>query len=157
MRTLGFRTVTPWSQLVMWVHGLVKLGRSVWNPGICRPYEEALALGLVEPRIAPLVARLNVAGVVTTFACCEGHAMNELPYIGLATDIEFAASLNQKLIATSPAGTRLLRHHWIVEYGLDFVLRPHMPLEFSRPALDQDFSTIGELVGEVVAERNTIK
>lgn len=155
MRTLGFQTVNPFSQLVMWAYGLIKHRRSVWNPGICRPFDEALALGLIEPRIAPLVERLNVKKVVSTFACCEGHGLKELPYIGLKADIGFIAKLNQKLVAASPVSSGQLHYHWIVEYGQCFVLCPHIPLEFNRANVDQDIQVIGKIVEAVIEEYKT--
>lgn len=68
MRALNFKTVNPLSMLVMAIHRFVSQRRLAWNPGICLPYGEALELGLIEERIAPLAAILKVPGLVRTDA-----------------------------------------------------------------------------------------
>lgn len=58
-------------------------------PGMPRPYSEALELDLIEPRIASLVSHMNVAEVVETFACCEGHNRLDgidFPYVAFEAD-----------------------------------------------------------------------
>jgi hypothetical protein len=134
--------------------------RPVWNKGKPRRYDRAVALGLIDPRIAGLVAKLNVPGIVSTYACCEGHWLSdgvrlprdEFPYVGFRADIDFAAALNRALTEVSPSAGGRLQYHWIVEYGFGFVLRPHVSeaLGLGRAVTDRDFAVIGDLVDDVV-------
>ncbi len=126
------------------------------NPGLPRPYENALELGLIEPRIAEMVSHLNVPGIVRTYACCEGHERVgdvELPYVAFAAEIDFVRVLNLKLLGAAP-GHGALKHHWIVEYGQSFALRPHAPGKLRREAMDSDFATLCRIVDEAVREQN---
>lgn len=130
------------------------------NGGASRPVDEAIALGLIDTRIASLVRAMNVEGVVSTLFSCEGHwpastnpargrKITGLPYVAFSSDIDFAAHLNHALVAHSPLVDSRLNLHWIVEYGPVFVLRPHLPTypcEQTRRQLDEDFATIATLV-----------
>lgn len=159
MRTLGIRKLNVLTKLAMWGYGLILHRRSVWNAGICRPYREALALGLIEPRIAGLVATLNVEGVIETSACCEGHLYDdgkvEYPYIGFrrGADIALLSLMNRALVDASPTAAGTLNYHWIVEYGWVFAMRPHLPDEiFDRAKVDDDFTALSKVLRDAIAQ-----
>jgi hypothetical protein len=159
-------TTTP-TGLLLSVYRLITRSRWIQNRGISRPYDEARALRLIDPRICNLVAKLNIEGIVATFACCEGHWPDDVainggtvstPYVGFDSSIEFAARLNRALIHASPLEPGALNHHWAVEYGGGcFVLRAHVDDAPNRALLDADFAVIGRLVDEIITGTHTLR
>lgn len=167
MRTLRHsRTISPTGMLQS-AYQLITRSKWIRNPGVSRPYEEARALGLIDPRISKLVAKLNVEGKVATFTCCEGHWPEDVaidggkvnaPYVGFDASIEFAARLNRALVHASPLESGALYHHWVVEYGgLGFVLRAHLSDPRRRDLLDADFTVIGHLVDDVLENAHVLR
>jgi hypothetical protein len=149
----------PIRHFLEWARRLVATGQWVWNPGISRTYDEAVAFDLIDTRIAGLVASLNIDEMVATTFSCEGHGYHddasviEYRYVGFQADIGFAALLNRALTDASPIGSGRLHLHWSIGYGGGpFILRAHFPQRRTaglRQQLDEDFATISGLVGEI--------
>lgn len=147
-------------QLINWLRGQ-KTYCIATHPGMPRPYVEAVHFGLIDKRIATLVAKMNTGGIFSTMACCEGHLNKlscgeaDIPYVWFDADIEIVNMLNQSLINAAPNRGGMLHYHWIAGYeSRGYDLRPHFPVNahrtISRSKLDEDFLTIGKIVDSIV-------
>lgn len=79
-------------------------------PGAPRNYRAAAALGFIEPRVAALVAALNVPDLCSTHASCEGHRHGpafRLPYVAFRAAETFAGAVAQALYADALRDHRL--------------------------------------------------
>lgn len=86
----------------------------------------------VEPRIRPLVERMNASGEIQTIASCQGHpAVAVSPYVYFRATIEVASAIEKLLRQSNMRGEQRLSTLWMVdgqfngEYDLVFTL--HSP------------------------------
>ena len=56
-----------------------------------RPYSE------IDPKIAPLVSKMNATGVISTIASCQGYFCTGSPYVFFFAPVEIAAAIEKRL------------------------------------------------------------
>lgn len=133
--------------------------------GVPRPYAQALADNVIDPRIRELVGALNVEGVCSTFASCEGHGFIRClkqPYVALTSSTPFAGALSMALEQDAARDEPHLHYYWTVsgifdlEGQLRFCLAPGQYVRgwwaTERQRIDEDFTTLSRLA-KVLAER----
>ena len=137
--------------------------------GMPRPYAEAANLNVIDERIRDLVAVLNVPGIVSTYACCEGHRYllgQSSPYIAFVASSCFAVAFEQQLRNDSVSNSRRLYYRWANEPGInsDFAMsyRLHAPeldlgggRKFDRNRLDADFEVLATMLAPLIAEHRS--
>ncbi|MCL1962071.1 MAG: hypothetical protein FWG56_09940 [Desulfovibrionaceae bacterium] len=132
--------------------------------GCPRPYHEAVAQDVIDRKVRSLVASLNVEGVCSTFASCEGHGFirfDRLPYVAFWSDVEFAGALSANLHQESLLEHPSLNYLWSVSGFFDENGKLQFSLEVSqylggwwpsiRRKLDADFVTLMRLIEQSVA------
>lgn len=142
--------------------------RTPFFKGKIRPYYEAVALDVVDKRVARLVATLNHPGLAMTVGSCEGHGFPFItvpPYVSFRSDITLARMLADFLRTSSESDAPPLNYHWELvarfnaDHALTFVLeiltltlnkRPYV----TRAKLDQDFDTLSMAWEEILDSRN---
>lgn len=133
--------------------------------GVPRPYAQALADNVIDPRIRELVGALNVEGVCSTFASCEGHGFlrcQKQPYVVLMSCTSFAGALSMMLEQDAARDEPHLHYYWTVsgifdlEGQMRFCLAPGQYVRgwwaTERRRIDQDFATLSRLA-KVLTER----
>ncbi|WP_155308268.1 hypothetical protein [Burkholderia gladioli] len=127
--------------------------------GMLRSYTEAASLGVIDERIRPLVAVLNIPGQVVTLSSCQGHrwpwgAVRENPFVLFQTEPRHAATLARCLREDQFSRRRRLAYYWQVEAEFDeqdalrFSLRCRTA-SFHRVRLDRDFATLTSWVQQI--------
>ncbi|MBB5547416.1 hypothetical protein [Paraburkholderia fungorum] len=132
--------------------------------GIGREYADAKRLGLIDPRIASLVAAMNVPHLMYTIACCEGHGgwgSFSSPYMAFEAPVELAAILHEQLQADMMRSRSRLNFNWSVEghFGSNrqIVFRLSIPginryRWVSRKGLDGDISVVREMLLDAISQ-----
>ena len=127
--------------------------------GQTRPYAQALADDVIDHRVRQLVSALNVDGVCSTFASCEGHGLLRChvpPYVGLEAETTFVGALSVLLEQDAACDEPSLRYNWTVSGIFDrqgklrFCLAPGEHVRgwwsIARRNLDQDFGTLSQAI-----------
>lgn len=103
-----------------------------------RPYSE------LDPKVKPLVDRMNATGVISTVASCQGHAAYGLPpYIYFKSSVAVAASIERALRDPAACQNFGLKNHWVVEgrfnegYELTFLM--YSPCYYRKSFSDISF------------------
>ena len=101
-----------------------------------RPYSE------IEPKVKPLVDKMNTTGLIKTVASCQGHGfLGKPPYIYFKAPVSIAASIEQLLRYAAVSDDTSLQKVWVVEgrfdenYELTFLLHSPMYNERSHSLL----------------------
>ena len=130
--------------------------------GLGRNYADAQRLGLIDSRIAALVATMNVPDLMNTIACCEGHGgwgRLSSPYVAFVAPVELAAILHECLQADALESRPRLNFYWSVEGGFgsdrQIVFRLSIPdinryRWVSRSRIDNDISVVREMILGVI-------
>lgn len=138
--------------------------------GAVRSYADARRLSLIDPHIAPLVETMNVPGLMHTVACCEGHGSRgglSIPYVSFKAPVVLAGLLHKRLEGDAMQANPWLKFYWVIEGYFDgdhrLVFRLTIPRisliddirygggRIWRKGLDEDFSTLGGMVVDVVS------
>jgi len=88
-----------------------------------RPYSE------IDPKIAPLVGKMNATGVISTIASCQGHFCTGSPYVYFLAPVEIAAAIEKRLREASMHMESWKSTGWKIEgrfngeYKLAFAIR----------------------------------
>ncbi len=84
--------------------------------GAPRDYADAKRLSLIDPHIRELVQAMNVPGVASTLAACEGHRYLlsgcTRPYVLFRAENAVAARLGVLIENDLMSDARRLRYHW---------------------------------------------
>jgi len=130
----------------------------------CSHYADAQRLGLVDSRIAALVATMNVPHLMHTSACCEGHGRwgsFSSPYIAFEAPVELAAILHESLQGDLMQQGSRLNFNWSVEgcFGGDRQIVFRLVIQgidryrwVSRNRLDGDISVVREMVLDAISQ-----
>lgn len=132
----------------------------LWK-GIPRPYDEALALGVIDPRVRSLVQAFNVRGEVRSLASCEGHGLFQIhvqPYVAFVAPVPMAAKFSARLDADAVHERPRLGHAWSITarfddegqlvYRLSLHEKPRALWWLCRKRLDDDFAALEEMAKE---------
>jgi hypothetical protein len=124
----------------------------------------------IDSRIATLVSVMNGAGLMTTYASCQGHAWTwQLPYSAFKSDADCACTLELGLRSYQMSNDSTLRNHWTVDGSFntegELVFRLWAPwldrsaslsswlrLGLFRGGLDSDFCELSKLVIKLFQE-----
>ncbi|WP_321944388.1 hypothetical protein [Paraburkholderia tropica] len=135
-----------------------------------RAYEEAVRLGVIEPRIRNLVAAFNVPGIVSTFASCEGHpsvlypllGTSRAPFVAFRSAPGLAGRLGGLLMRESVAVHGRLNYYWSVEGWFDaddtirFALRCTDRHRLTRARLDEDLALLRSWAEDIFQPREIL-
>ncbi len=133
--------------------------RRVFSRSPRKPYAE------IDPRIWPLVDRMNSTGLFQTVASCEGHGgILKPPYVYFKAQVKDAALLERTIREAACRADSDFREIWVVEgrfdheFGLTFILyspvfhRKSLSLisavhfRIFRRGIDSDLSLLADLV-----------
>lgn len=128
-----------------------------------RPYQDAIALGVIEERIRALVAVMNIPGVVETVASCEGHRFRNVgPYVAYRSDNDFACRLERRIRADEQSQRPTLAYYWTnrayISSDFELIFTLSAPAIDSgkqtlcRGRLDSDFRILASMVKEAVQD-----
>lgn len=83
----------------------------------------------VEPKVKPLVDKMNATGIIETVASCQGHGFyGKPPYVYFKAPVEIAASIERQLREAAMFDDPGLKTDWIIkglfdaDYKLAFLL-----------------------------------
>lgn len=132
--------------------------------GSGRDYADATRLGLIDKRVALLVATMNVSELMHTVACCEGHGgwgSFSSPYVAFEAPVELAAMFNERLWSDSIQAKSQLNYFWAVEGGFgtqrQITFRLAIPgidryRWVSRKRLDADIASVRTMMLDALAQ-----
>lgn len=127
--------------------------------GRIRNYSKALALGVIDKRIAPLVHIFNCPGLMLTVGSCQGHGIVfvRVPaYLSFKSSSEIAIALDLSI-----RNCKRLNYRWCITNSIDTFGETTYVLEIPdlssgiqrhvfRHYLDKDFSQIGLIAQKVL-------
>lgn len=144
----------------MWGKFLSMVRRSI---AAKRPYSE------IEPKVKPLVDKMNTTGLIKTVASCQGHGfLGKPPYVYFKASVSIAASIEQLLRDAAVSDDTSLQKVWVVEgrfdenYEITFLLyspahheRSHSLLAFAffwlfRTRIDAELLSLASVVERAV-------
>lgn len=115
--------------------------------GCPRPYLQAVEESVIDVRIRGLVDALNIDGVCSTWASCEGHGRircHKSPYVLLDTSVDFAGALSLMLEQEAVHEHSRLGHSWNIS---GVFMRGHLRF---RMAPEQDLLGFFALCAQAV-------
>jgi hypothetical protein len=124
--------------------------------GVGRDYADATRLGLIDQRIAHLVAAMNVPSLMH-----GGWASFSSPYVTFEAPVELAAMLNERLWSDSMQAKSQLNYFWAVEGGFgthrQIIFRLFIPgidryRWVSRKRLDADIACVRSMMLNALAQ-----
>lgn len=86
----------------------------------------------IDPRVKPLVDRMNGTGAIKTVASCQGHPVGgNAPYVYFRTEVPVAAAIERRLREIALRRDPVLHFMWLVEGNFnenyDLVFRLYAP------------------------------
>lgn len=101
-----------------------------------RPYSE------IDPKVKPLVDKMNTTGIIRTIASCQGHGiLGKPPYVYFKAPTSIAAAIEQLLRDAAVSDDTRFQNAWVIEgrfdenYELTFLLYSPTYHEKSRSLL----------------------
>lgn len=107
----------------------------MWDKFLNMAWRDIVAKRLyseIEPKVKPLVDKMNTTGLIRTVASCQGHGIfGKPPYVYFKAPVSIAASIEQLLREAQVSDDARLQKAWVIEgrfdenYELTFLL--HSP------------------------------